>query len=148
MAVRNPACVSAPPTYQLCIKFNVVLSMRVSLWELCLSHSPVKFLAQTVSLCGRCKWYTAFTLLHLLKECRISASSAVTLTPCVFKEVLYLEIYGQEFPEWPSRLRTWLVSIRMQVWSLVLLSGLRIRCCSELWGGSKMWLRSGVVAVA
>ena len=34
------------------------------------------------------------------------------------------------------------VSMRMQVPSLALLSGLRIRHCCELWCRSKMWLRS------
>ena len=32
----------------------------------------------------------------------------------------------------------------MRVQSLALLSGLRIRCCCELWCGSQTWLRSGV----
>ena len=35
----------------------------------------------------------------------------------------------QEFPQWLSRLRTQLVSMRMQVQSLAPLSGLRIRHC-------------------
>ena len=34
--------------------------------------------------------------------------------------------------------------MRMQVWSLALLSRLRIWCCQELWCRSQMWLRSGV----
>ena len=43
----------------------------------------------------------------------------------------------------------WLVSMRMRVQSLALLSGLRTRCCHELWYRSQIWLRSGVaVAVA
>ena len=48
----------------------------------------------------------------------------------------------QEFPLWLSRIRTLLVSIRMQIWSLALLSGLRIwhsckpRCRSQLQLGS------------
>ena len=37
-----------------------------------------------------------------------------------------------------------LVSMRMQVRSLALLSGLRIRRCRELWCRSQMWLGSGV----
>ena len=36
----------------------------------------------------------------------------------------------------------WLVSMKMQVWSLALLSGLRIRCCCELWCRSQMQLGS------
>ena len=36
----------------------------------------------------------------------------------------------------------WLVSMRTQVWSLVLLCGLRIWCCYELWCRSQMRLRS------
>ena len=42
-----------------------------------------------------------------------------------------------------------LVSMRMHVGSLALLSELRIWCCCELWCGSQMRLESGVaVAVA
>ena len=41
---------------------------------------------------------------------------------------------------WFSRLRTLLVSMRMWVQSLVLLSGLRIWCCCELWCRLQMWL--------
>ena len=37
-----------------------------------------------------------------------------------------------------------LASMRMQVWSLVLLSGLRIWCCYELSCRSQRWLRSGI----
>ena len=43
----------------------------------------------------------------------------------------------------------WLESMRMQVWSQALLSGLRIWCCCEPWCRSKMWLRYDVaVAVS
>ena len=40
--------------------------------------------------------------------------------------------------------RKWIqpVSMRMQVWSLVLLSGVRIQHWHELWRSSQMWLRS------
>ena len=34
------------------------------------------------------------------------------------------------------------MSMRMQVQSLALLSGLRIRCCLRLWGRSQMWFGS------
>ena len=50
---------------------------------------------------------------------------------------------GLEFL-WLSRLRTRLVSTRMWVRSLALLSGLRIQCCHELWWRLQMWLRSRV----
>ena len=40
---------------------------------------------------------------------------------------------AKELPLWPRRLRTQLVSMRMRVWSLALLSGLRIWLCRELW---------------
>ena len=40
-------------------------------------------------------------------------------------------------------------TMRLQVESLALLSGLRNRCCHELWYRLQMWLGSGVaVAVA
>ena len=38
-----------------------------------------------------------------------------------------------KFPLWLSCLQTWLVSMRMWVWSLALLSGLSIQHCHELW---------------
>ena len=54
-----------------------------------------------------------------------------------------------EFPLWFIWLRIWLVSIRMWVWSLVLLSGLRIWCCLKLQHRWQMWLGSGIsVAMA
>ena len=40
--------------------------------------------------------------------------------------------------------RTRLVSMRMQVRSLALFSGLRISCCHELWCRSQTRLRSGI----
>ena len=52
-------------------------------------------------------------------------------------------------PLWLSRLRIWLVSIRMQVQSLDLLSWLRIQCSCELWHSLQTHLGSGIaVAVA
>ena len=38
----------------------------------------------------------------------------------------------------------WPVTMRMQVWSLASLSGLRIWHCGELWCRSKTWLGSGI----
>ena len=43
-----------------------------------------------------------------------------------------VNIYGMEFPLW-LRLRTQLVSMRMQVQPLVSLSRLRIQHCHRLW---------------
>ena len=45
---------------------------------------------------------------------------------------------------WLSGLRTQLVSMRMQVRFLVLLSGLRFWCCRELQRRPQMQLRSGM----
>ena len=54
-----------------------------------------------------------------------------------------------ELPSWLSGKQTRLVSTRMRVRSLASFSGLRIRCCRELWCKSQTQLRSGVaVAVA
>ena len=45
--------------------------------------------------------------------------------------------------------QTWPVSMRIWVWSLASLSGLRIKHCHELWYRSQTWLRSGIaVAIA
>ena len=43
-----------------------------------------------------------------------------------------------------SVLRTQLVSTKMQVQFMALLSGLRIQCSHKLWHSSQMWLGSGV----
>ena len=45
----------------------------------------------------------------------------------------FLKICIREFLLWLSRLGTWLVSMRIQIWSLALLSGSRIWCCGDLW---------------
>ena len=50
----------------------------------------------------------------------------------------------REFLLWLNRLSTWLVSMRMWVRSLALLSGLRIWRCCKLWCRSQMWLWSGI----
>ena len=49
-----------------------------------------------------------------------------------------------EFLSWLRGLRPWLVSMRIQVWSLASLSGLRIWCCCCSKCRSKMLPRSGV----
>ena len=48
---------------------------------------------------------------------------------------------------WLSSLQTQ-VSMRMWVWSLASLTGLRIPCCHELWCRSQMWLESCVAVAA
>ena len=45
---------------------------------------------------------------------------------------------------WLSRLRTGLVSVRMRVQSMALLSGLRIRCCCKLQHRSQMQIKSRI----
>ena len=52
--------------------------------------------------------------------------------------------FSREFPLWLSRLRSWLVSMRMWVQSPVSLSGLRIPCCHELRCRSQTQLGSSV----
>ena len=60
-----------------------------------------------------------------------------------------LQNTASEFLSWLGGLGTQLVSMRMEVRSLASLSGLRIRCCRELWCRSKTQLGSGLaVAVA
>ena len=65
------------------------------------------------------------------------------------RTIPFKNISKRHFSLWLSQLRTRLVSTRMQVWSLVLISGLRIRHCRELWCGSGTRLGSGIaVAIA
>ena len=60
-----------------------------------------------------------------------------------------MDLTGLKVPLWLSGLRMQLVSTRIRVHILASLSGLRIRCCCELWCRLKTWLRScSAVAVA
>ena len=52
---------------------------------------------------------------------------------------------GRKFPLWLSELRIQLVSMRMLVPSLILLSGLRIQHCSDL---ALLWLWCRLAAIA
>ena len=62
----------------------------------------------------------------------------------VWGEGYFRKRHSMEFPLWLGRLRTLLASIRIQVQSLALLSGLRICCCHKLWQRSQMKLKSGI----
>ena len=75
-------------------------------------------------------------------SCRDLLCPEFPWSPChsFFLKALLL----RKFLLWLSGKRTWLASMRMQVWSLVLLSGLRIQHCYELWCRLQTWLRSGV----
>ena len=55
-----------------------------------------------------------------------------------------VRFYYMEFPLLLSRLRTLLVSTRMQIRSLASLSRLRILCCHKLWHRSQRWLGSHI----
>ena len=61
--------------------------------------------------------------------------------------VLIFTNQNWEFPLWLSRLKTWLVSMRMQVWSLASLSELRIWYCHELWCRLQTQFGSGIAVV-
>ena len=66
----------------------------------------------------------------------IEVGSSIIVKPIRFENPEFL---------WLSRLRIWLVLMRMQVWSLASLTGVRIWLCRNLRCRSKMWLRSIVV---
>ena len=59
---------------------------------------------------------------------------------CHPKKYTCNEKQKKEFPSWLIRL----ASMRTQVWSLALISGLRLQHCRELWYRSKMGLGSGI----
>ena len=61
-----------------------------------------------------------------------------------FLKLSFRKFRKLEFPLWLSRLEPSVVSLRMQVGSLALLSGLRIWHCCELWHRSQVQLRSAV----
>ena len=62
---------------------------------------------------------------------------------------VHQNIIRTEFPLWRSGHESNLGTMRFRVQSLASLSGLRIRCCHELWYWLQTWLRSCVaVAVA
>ena len=66
--------------------------------------------------------------------------------PPPFKDGLnyFINLEVNEFLLWLSRLRTRLISMRMCVRSLALLSGLWIQCYRVLWCRLQTWLGSGV----
>ena len=59
---------------------------------------------------------------------------------CIIKESVGVPVVAQQK-------QIWLASMRMQVWALALLSGLRIRCCCELWYRLQMQLGAGIAVV-
>ena len=64
-------------------------------------------------------------------------------TPKMERKSDHVSSLLREFPLWLSGLRTQLVSMRMCVQSLALLSELRIQCCHKLQCRLQMQLRSG-----
>ena len=77
------------------------------------------------------KTYTSFSILRLQQS------------NVLLKKHLWSSRYGSV--GWGHNI----VSARLRVQFLALLSGLQIQCCCKLWHRSQMWLRSGVaVAVA
>ena len=63
-------------------------------------------------------------------------------SPNYSTKTAFIKFTSVKFPVVAQRKRIQLASMRMQVRSLILLSGLRIWCCSELWCRSKTWLGS------
>ena len=57
--------------------------------------------------------------------------------------VITLSCHIRQVPVVAQWKRIWLGNMRLWVWSLALLSGLRIWRCYELWCRSPTWLRSG-----
>ena len=55
-----------------------------------------------------------------------------------------IKLVWREVPLWLSGLQSWLASVRMQIWSLSSLSGLKIWCCRELQCSLQTWLWSCV----
>ena len=72
--------------------------------------------------------YTMLSLLDYYKE--VSAHCAWPYSISIMR---HSRMTNQEFPLWLRGQRTRLGFIRMWVWSLTLLTGLRIWCCHELW---------------
>ena len=88
-------------------------------------HLPV--LPQFISLPNNCFCFIILSLLHpsnLFSRLQLEKSLGV--------------------PVVAQRKRIQLGTMRLHVQSLALLSGLKIRCCPELWCRSQMWLGSGV----
>ena len=79
-----------------------------------------------------------------LKNCELLCCTPETY---IILYVKYTSIKKKkmELPLWLSGLRTQLVSLRMQVQSLALISWLGIHCCHELWCSSQIQLRSDLV---
>ena len=74
------------------------------------------------------------------RNCMVQASSLPRLL--VFSRLPENKKAREGVPIIAQLKRIWLASMRTQVWFLALLSGLRIRCCCELWCRLQMRLRS------
>ena len=80
----------------------------------------------------------------MLRTCPLTYSWA---KPSKEKPIIFKKKKKLAFPSWLSSQQTQLASMRMQVWSLTSISGLRIRHCPELWCRSQIWLESCVAVV-
>ena len=106
-------------------------------------HKQIKLKGWEMSICLSICSSIHLTLQLAFISCLLSLRSpSVPCSHCVEKWVL-------EFLSWLSGQQIWLGTMRLQVWSMALLSGLWIRCCHELWCRSQTQLRSGIaVALA
>ena len=117
------------------------------------SSKPVKSKGKA-TCSGRCQcvaWETMSSCITLIKATKCLSHFPSRKPPLLSSRWLvlplleYLNVISKkktklEFPLWLSRLRTWLVSMRMWVPSLASFSGLRIWYCHKLWCRSQMWL--------
>ena len=140
--------------------------MRLWVWSLALCRGLVRILPCHDLWCRSQTWLGSFVAVAVVE----AGSCSSSLTPSLGKPNASgaalkrkkkkrnshaLNLYIWEFPLWLSGLTTGLVStrmhlvsmilisMRMQVWSPALLSELRIRCCCKLW--HRLWMQLDLV---
>ena len=94
-----------------------------------LPWAVVTDVAWILRCCGRGRLVATTLIRPLVWEPPYAAGCS----PRKGKKTKKKKIFFEEFPLWLSGFQTRLVSMRMWVWSLPSLSGLRIWLCHELW---------------
>ena len=106
-----------------------------------LGKSIYVWLLHVRNICYVHIWNRNFSSLmfHIIKLLNINLRQLLGNGTTILQRHVHVHI---GVPLWLRGLRTQLVSMRMQIRSLALLSALRLQCCCELQCRSQIWLRS------
>ena len=129
---------------------------RIENWEI--GHLPnFIFKSHQIGLAGKFHWklhilwfYVYFTKLrskHKNSKQGNKKYAFIIKYPFTRLCLLSFKIFVLGVPVVARQKQIWLVSMRIRVWSPVLLSGWAIWCCHELWCRWQTWLRSRIALV-